>query len=74
MQRLSGLDATFLYLETPSAHLHVAMAAVFDPSTVPGGYSYDKVKDLLRSRLHTLVPYRRRLVEVPFSLKDVPLP
>jgi len=68
MQRLSGLDATFLYLETPSSHLHVAMAAVFDPSTVEGGYSYEKVKDLMRSRLHALVPYRRRLVEVPFQL------
>jgi len=37
-ERLSGLDASFLYMETPTMHMHVAMAAVFDPSTVPGGY------------------------------------
>ena len=37
MERLSGLDASFLYLETPTLHMHVAMTLVFDPSTVPGG-------------------------------------
>ena len=26
MQRLTGLDATFLYLETPTSHMHVAMS------------------------------------------------
>ncbi|MCU1451769.1 MAG: hypothetical protein JWP02_3939, partial [Acidimicrobiales bacterium] len=51
MQRLTGLDATFLYLETPSIHMHVASTAVFDPSTVPGGYSYEKVVELVESRL-----------------------
>jgi len=68
MQRLTGLDATFLYLETPSIHMHVASTAVFDPSTVPGGYSFEKVVELVESRLHLLPPFRRRLVEVPFQL------
>ncbi len=68
MQRLSGLDATFLYLETPNNHMHVASTAVFDPSTVPGGYSFDKVKELVASRLHLLPPFRRRLVEIPMQL------
>ena len=35
-ERLTGLDASFLYMETPTLHMHVAMTAVFDPSTVPG--------------------------------------
>jgi diacylglycerol O-acyltransferase / wax synthase len=68
MQRLTGLDATFLYLETPNIHMHVASTAVFDPSTVPGGYSFDKVRDLVEDRLPLLPPFRRRLVEVPFQL------
>ena len=68
MQRLTGLDATFLYLETPNNHMHVAGAAIFDPSTVPEGYSFDAVKDLVESRLHLLPPFRRRLVTVPFDL------
>ena len=68
MEQLTGLDATFLYLETPSLHMHVSMAAMFDPSTVPGGYSFDKVRDLVSSRLEMAPIFRRRLVEVPFRL------
>src|SRR5438270_5044533 len=68
MQRLTGLDATFLYMETPTIHMHVASTAVFDPSTVPGGYSFEKVVELVESRLHLLPPFRRRLVQVPFEL------
>ena len=36
MERLSGLDASFLYLETPTLHMHVAMTLVFDPVDRPG--------------------------------------
>src|SRR5687768_13239860 len=68
MQRLTGLDATFLYLETPNNHMHVASTAVFDPGTVPGGYSFDKVRAVVEDRLHLLPPFRRRLVEIPFQL------
>ena len=35
MERLSGLDSAFLSFETPAMHLHVAIAAVIDPSTMP---------------------------------------
>ena len=33
MQRLSGLDASFLYLETPAQLMHVCGLIVLDPST-----------------------------------------
>jgi diacylglycerol O-acyltransferase len=68
MQRLTGLDAGFLYMETPTLHMHTLKISVLDPSTVPGGYSFDKVKQELASRLHLLPPFRRRLVEVPFGI------
>ncbi|HUR76662.1 MAG TPA: wax ester/triacylglycerol synthase family O-acyltransferase [Acidimicrobiales bacterium] len=68
MQRLTGLDATFLYLETPTTHMHVASTAIFDPSDVPGGYSFDKVKEMVANRLPLLPPFRRRLVFIPFQL------
>ena len=68
MQRLTGLDATFLYLETANNHMHVASTAVFDPSTVPGGYSFEKVRALVEERLPLLPPFRRRLVEIPFQI------
>ncbi len=68
MERLSGLDASFLYFETPQMHMHVCMCAIFDPSEMPGGYSFDKVQRLIGAKVHTLAPFRRRLVDVPFGL------
>jgi WS/DGAT/MGAT family acyltransferase len=62
------MDAAFLYMETPTGHMHVASTAVFDPSTTPGGWSFQKVIDLVESRLHLLPPFRWRLVEVPFGI------
>lgn len=68
MQRLTGIDATFLYLETPSMPMHVGSVAVLDPSKGDGSFSYEKFRSILQSRLHLLPPFRRRLVNTPFSL------
>ena len=68
MQRLSGLDASFLQLETPSSHMHVASLGIFDPSTVEGGVTLESVIDIYRGRLHLAPPFRRRLAHVPFGL------
>jgi WS/DGAT/MGAT family acyltransferase len=68
MERLSGLDASFLYLETPQMHMHVAMAAICDPSNIPGGYDFNRLQRLIASKVHLLPPFRRRLVKVPFGL------
>jgi diacylglycerol O-acyltransferase / wax synthase len=68
MQRLSGLDASFLYMETPNSHMHVAGLMVLDPSSVPGGFDIDRVRDFYASRLHLAAPFRRRLVQVPLGL------
>jgi WS/DGAT/MGAT family acyltransferase len=68
MERLSGLDASFLYLETPTLHMHVSLALVFDPSTVPGGYSFDRMKSSIAARIPLAPVFRHRLVEVPFRL------
>lgn len=68
MQRLSGLDASFLHLETPSSHMHVASLGIFDPSEVEGGVSLDSVIAVYEGRLHLAPPFRRRLAHVPFGL------
>jgi diacylglycerol O-acyltransferase len=68
MQRLSGLDASFLALETPSSHMHVASLGIFDPSDVEGGVTLDSVIDIYTGRLHLAPPFRRRLAHVPFGL------
>ena len=67
-ERLTGLDASFLYMETPTLHMHVAMTAVFDPSTVPGGYSFRRIRQLIIDRIPLAPVFQRRLVEVPMRL------
>src|SRR5262245_61901464 len=68
MQRLTGLDATFLYMETPTMPMHVASLMILDPAELPEGWTYDDVMTVYRERLHLAPPFRRRLVEVPFEL------
>ena len=68
MQRLSGLDASFLYLETPTMHMHVGLVAVLDPSTMPGGYDFERVHAALDAGVRTQPQLIRRLVEVPLHL------
>ena len=68
MERLSGLDSAFLSFETPAMHLHVAIAAVVDPGTMPGEYSFEQIKAFVAGRLVGKAAFRRRVVEVPFRL------
>ena len=68
MQRLSGLDAAFLSLETPNTPMNVVGTILLDPSTAEDGFSRGQVLRLLAARLHRLPPLRRRLAEVPFGL------
>ncbi len=68
MQQLSGLDAAFLALETPTAHMHIVGVAVVDPATAPIPFSVESVRSLFEARLRLIPALRRRLVEVPFGL------
>ena len=68
MERLTGMDAAFFHMETPDMHMHVMGTIIVDPSTMPGGYSFDTIKRTVASRIHLIPPFRRRLVEVPFRL------
>ena len=67
MKQLSGLDSTFLYMETPTTFGHVTGLMIFDrPSRDydPFAAVYAKYASLVGE----LEPLRRRLVEVPFGL------
>lgn len=68
MQELSGLDAAFLALETPTAHMHVVGVAVLDPATAPQPFGIERVRRLVEARVRLIPAFRRRLVEVPFGL------
>jgi len=68
VERLSGLDASFLYNETPTLHMHTLKYAVLDVSTLADGYCFERFTEELAARLHLLPPFRRRVQPVPFGL------
>src|SRR4051794_11827989 len=68
MQRLTGIDASFLYMETPTSHMHVAGLNIYDPSGMAEVWDADRIKLEIERRLPLVPPFRRRLKEIPFQL------
>src|SRR5689334_11848152 len=68
MDRLSGLDASFLYLETPEQLMHVCGLILLDPSTMPEPYSFDALKAEIDRRVRDVPAFTRRLRKVPLKL------
>jgi len=68
MDRLSGLDASFLYLETPAQLMHVCGVIVLDTSTMPDGYTYGGFRDEIDRRVRDVPEFTRRLRKVPLGL------
>jgi len=69
MARLTGLDGAFLALESPTTHLHVMGTMVFDPTGVPGGLDFRRIRSLVDERVPLVAPFRMRMVGVPFGLQ-----
>jgi diacylglycerol O-acyltransferase / wax synthase len=67
-QRLSALDASFLDVETSSAHMHVGWAAAFDPPDEGPAPSFEQLRDHIGRRLHRAPRYRQRLAGVPLGV------
>jgi WS/DGAT/MGAT family acyltransferase len=69
VKQLTGIDASFLYMETASQFGHVSSVSIYErPSDRPDYDPLTAWRDQLESRLHLLEPLRRRLREVPFGL------
>ncbi len=67
MKQLTGLDGSFLYMETPTTFGHVNGLAIYDrPDSSFDPYA--SVHRLYASKVGELEPLRRRLAEVPMSL------
>src|SRR6201991_2265542 len=72
MERLSGLDASFLYIESGDQPLHVCSILELDTSTVPGGYTFDRLRDELPSRITAVPEFRAKLADSQLNL-DYPV-
>jgi WS/DGAT/MGAT family acyltransferase len=71
---LSHLDASFLALESPTTHMHVAGVALFEagPLRLPGGgIDIERIRAHVLGKLQYIPRYRQRLAHVPFSRSPV---
>jgi diacylglycerol O-acyltransferase / wax synthase len=73
--RLSTLDATFLWFERPGAPVHVGAIATFEAGPLldgDGNLRLAELRELIGTRIAAMPRLRRRLAPVPFDL-DLPL-
>lgn len=68
MERLSGLDAFFLYLETPTQPLNVCCVFELDTSTMPGGYTYGGFRAALTKSVAAVPEFRMKLADNQLNL------
>lgn len=68
MDRLSGLDSSFLYLETPAQLMHVCGLFVLDTSTMPEPYSFRYLQDQIEQAVRDVPTFTRKLRRVPLGL------
>lgn len=67
MKQLSGLDVSFLVMETPNTYGHVNGLSIYERPS-PDFDPFHTVRERLNVMVGHLEPLRRKLVEVPFEL------
>ncbi len=68
MQQLTGLDASFLALETTTTTGHVGGVSVLDPSGAPKPLTLARLTDVIAERIPLVPVLRRKLLNVPLGL------
>ncbi len=70
MERVTGMDAAFLDMETSTMHLHVVGVLVLDPGEIPVDELAERLRSVFVNRLHLIPPFRWRVVTAPGGLGD----
>src|SRR5436305_3307026 len=68
--RLTSLDASFLEVESPTAHMHVGWASVLAPPPDGRLPTLPDVLDHVESRMARAPRYRQKLAHVPLDVSD----
>jgi diacylglycerol O-acyltransferase / wax synthase len=68
MQQLTGMDASFLALETANTTGHVGGLSVLDPSTASEPLTLARLTEVMAERLSLVPVLRRKLLNVPLGL------
>ena len=61
--RLTSLDASFLYLEESTTSMHVGSVMVFQPPR--DGFDYDQLVRIIESRIGAIPRFRQKVRDVP---------
>ena len=67
MRKLSGMDATFLYMETDETPMHISSLLICEPKK-KGENAYDALKAQIVARLHEIPSFHRKLMHTPFYI------
>lgn len=67
MHRMSGVDAQFIYDESPTEPQHTIKVAIIGSRT-SRHYTFARLKNRMRARIAAIPPLRWRAVRVPFDL------
>ena len=70
MKRLSGLDATFLHLETPEMPMHVGALHLFELPAGTRGRFVNALRKHMAERLPQAPALRRRLWQMPLNVTN----
>jgi WS/DGAT/MGAT family acyltransferase len=70
MKQLSGLDATFLFLEKPEMPMHVGALHLFELPAGSKGRFVTALRRHMAARLPVAAPLRRRLWSMPLNLAN----
>ncbi len=63
LKSISGMDATFLYIDSPTSPMHVGSVAVIE-----GDLKFETFRKTILSRLHMIPKLRKKLVYAPMSI------
>ncbi|EWT00823.1 diacylglycerol O-acyltransferase [Intrasporangium oryzae NRRL B-24470] len=61
--RLTSLDASFLYLEESTTAMHIGSVMVFEP--LDSGFDYDQLVTIIENRLSAIPRFRQKVRDVP---------
>lgn len=70
IRKLSTVDASFLYLETPEMPMHVGSMAIFKPREGYKGDFFEDFKKLIVSRLHLAPILTSKLEKTPLDIDN----
>jgi len=68
MQQLTGLDASFLALETANTTGHVGGLSILDPAGAPKPLTLARLTEVMAERLPLVPVLRQKLLDVPLGL------